>query len=52
MTSDTREKLNAVLPPTLLGANPIDIVGDADASRYAAALPVLLDDPGNDAVLV
>src|SRR5262249_40771676 len=27
-------------------------VGDADASRYAAALEVLLADPGNDAVLV
>ena len=52
MTSDTREKLDAVLPPTWSGANPVDIVGDADASRYAAALEVLLDDPGNDAVLV
>lgn len=52
MTPDTREKLDAVLPPTWSGANPVDIVGDADASRYAAALQVLLDDPGNDAVLV
>lgn len=52
MTPDTREKLDTVLPPTWSGANPVDIVGDADASRYAAALQVLLDDPGNDAVLV
>lgn len=52
ITPDTREKLDAVLPPTWSGANPVDIVGDADASRYAAALQVLLDDPGNDAVLV
>ncbi|MDN3277232.1 bifunctional acetate--CoA ligase family protein/GNAT family N-acetyltransferase [Frankia sp. RB7] len=52
MTPDTREKLDAVLPPTWSGANPVDIVGDADASRYAVALQVLLDDPGNDAVLV
>lgn len=52
MTPDTRQKLDAVLPPTWSGANPVDIVGDADASRYAAALQVLLDDPGNDAVLV
>ncbi|MDN5004660.1 GNAT family N-acetyltransferase [Bradyrhizobium sp. GCM10027634] len=52
MTPDTREKLDAVLPPTWSGANPIDIVGDADASRYAAALGVLLEDSGNDAVLV
>lgn len=52
MTPDTRQKLDAVLPPTWSGANPVDIVGDADASRYAAALEVLLEDPGNDAVLV
>lgn len=52
MTPGTRQKLDAVLPPTWSGANPVDIVGDADASRYAAALQVLLDDPGNDAVLV
>jgi acetyltransferase len=30
----------------------VDIVGDADAARYAAALEVLLADAGNDAVLV
>ncbi|WP_027550999.1 bifunctional acetate--CoA ligase family protein/GNAT family N-acetyltransferase [Bradyrhizobium sp. Cp5.3] len=52
MTEDTRRNLDAVLPPTWSGANPVDIVGDADASRYAAALGVLLADPGNDAVLV
>lgn len=52
MTAETRVKLDAVLPRTWSGANPVDIVGDADASRYAAALEVLLDDPGNDAVLV
>jgi acetyltransferase len=48
----TREKLNAVLPRTWSGSNPVDIVGDADPARYAAALEVLLVDPGNDAILV
>lgn len=48
----TREKLDAVLPRTWSGSNPVDIVGDADAARYAAALEVLLSDPGNDAILV
>jgi acetyltransferase len=48
----TREKLDAVLPRTWSGSNPVDIVGDADATRYAAALEVLLADAGNDAVLV
>jgi acetyltransferase len=48
----TREKLDAVLPPTWSGSNPVDIVGDADPARYAAALEVLLADADNDAILV
>jgi acetyltransferase len=47
-----RHKLDAVLPPTWSGSNPVDIVGDADPARYAAALEVLLADPSNDAILV
>jgi acetyltransferase len=52
ITPATREKLDAVLPPTWSGSNPVDIVGDADAARYAAALEVLLADASNDAILV
>jgi acetyltransferase len=52
ITPDVREKLDAVLPPTWSGSNPVDIIGDADPARYAAALEVLLADPGNDAILV
>src|SRR5579863_1245832 len=52
ITPEIREKLNAVLPPTWSGSNPVDIVGDADSARYAAALEVLLADPNNDAILV
>ena len=48
----TMDRLNASLPPAWSKANPVDIVGDADAGRYAAALEALLDDPANDAVLV
>ncbi|MBA2397425.1 MAG: bifunctional acetate--CoA ligase family protein/GNAT family N-acetyltransferase, partial [Bradyrhizobium sp.] len=51
-TPAIREKLDAVLPPTWSGSNPVDIIGDADPARYAAALEVLLADPGNDAILV
>ncbi len=47
-----REKLDAVLPRTWSGSNPVDIVGDADPARYAAALEVLLADASNDAILV
>jgi acetyltransferase len=52
ITPAAREKLDAVLPPTWSGSNPVDIVGDADPARYAAALEVLLADPSNDAILV
>src|SRR4051794_24319122 len=47
-----RDQLGALLPRTWSRANPVDIVGDADPARYAAALEVLLADPGNDAILV
>ncbi len=52
MSPTLRAKLDAVLPPTWSESNPIDIVGDADPARYAAALEILLNDPDNDAVLV
>jgi acetyltransferase len=52
ITPDIKAKLNAILPPTWSGSNPVDIVGDADPARYAVALELLLADPGNDAVLV
>jgi acetyltransferase len=48
----TVHRLDGVLPPTWSRANPVDIVGDADASRYTAALEALLSDGENDAVLV
>jgi acetyltransferase len=49
---DAKAKLDAILPRTWSGSNPVDIVGDADAARNAAALEILLSDPANDAVLV
>ncbi|HET9903128.1 MAG TPA: bifunctional acetate--CoA ligase family protein/GNAT family N-acetyltransferase [Xanthobacteraceae bacterium] len=48
----TLDALDRAMPPTWSRANPVDIVGDADAARYAAALAALLADPENDAVLV
>jgi acetyltransferase len=44
--------LDTALPPIWSHANPVDIAGDADDARYAAALEQLLDDEENDAVLV
>ena len=52
LSAAIRAKLDAVLPPTWSGSDPVDIVGDADQARYAAALEVLLGDPDNDAILV
>ena len=52
LSAPTKRQLDAVLPPTWSGSNPVDIIGDADAARYAAALGALLTDPDNDAVLV
>ena len=52
ISPETVRKLDAVLPPIWSRANPVDIVGDADAARYATALEALLQDPENDAVLV
>ena len=47
----TLQALDAVLPPTWSHANPVDIVGDAPAQRYARALAVLLAAPEVDGVL-
>ena len=52
LTPAAAAKLDAVLPPTWSKSNPVDISGDADESRYVAALDVLLADPSSDAVLV
>ena len=52
ISAATRDKLDAVLPPTWSKSNPVDIVGDSDPARYAAALELLLADASNDAVLV
>ena len=49
---DTIGKLNAVLPSTWSHANPVDLIGDADAGRYAAAIEILLNDLDVDALLV
>jgi acetyltransferase len=49
---DVQARLRAVLPPTSTVTNPIDLVGDADAARFANALHALGPDHGADALLV
>ncbi|WP_186417362.1 bifunctional acetate--CoA ligase family protein/GNAT family N-acetyltransferase [Bosea sp. CS1GBMeth4] len=52
LTQETKDRLDAILPPSWSRANPVDIIGDADADRFARALDILLDDESSDAVLV
>jgi acetyltransferase len=47
----TLRQLDAVLPPTWSGANPVDIIGDAPVARYLATLKILIEDPQSDMVL-
>ena len=52
LSPDTLTRLDAALPSTWSHANPVDIVGDADAARFRLALAALLEDGGNDAIMV
>jgi acetyltransferase len=45
-------RLNDVLPRGWSRANPVDLMGDAGADRYRAALEVVVTDPNVDATLV
>ena len=49
---ETMRQLDAFLPAHWSHANPVDILGDADAERYAKALDAVLKDPGTDGFLV
>ncbi len=48
----TLDRLDQVLPSTWSHSNPVDIIGDAQGSRYADALEALVNDNGSDAILV
>jgi len=52
LAPETIESLDKLLPSTWSRANPVDIIGDANAERFANALQIVLNDPGNDGVLV
>jgi len=48
----TREALDKLLPQNWSHANPVDILGDADAERYGAAFQTLLAAKEVDGILV
>lgn len=51
LSADTAAKLDEALPDAWSGANPVDVLGDASAERYVAAVELCLADPGVDSVL-
>jgi len=52
LSEETIAKLNRVLPDSWSHANPVDIIGDANGERYAAALSALLEERNADGILV
>ncbi len=52
LAPQTMHKLDEFLPEHWSHNNPIDILGDADAERYAKAIEVAAEDPNSDGLLV
>lgn len=52
LSQDTLSSLDQLLPSTWSHGNPVDILSDAPASRYAEALAILDKDKETDAILV
>src|SRR5262249_11298165 len=44
-------RLDSFLPPHWSHNNPIDVLGDADAERYARAIEIAIEDPLSDGLL-
>ena len=51
LSETTRDALDRILPVGWSRTNPVDLLTDIDADRYAATIDALLADPGNDALL-
>jgi len=52
LSKETMDRLKEKLPPAAGFNNPVDVIGDADAQRYADGLEILLQDPGVHGVAV
>lgn len=50
-SSDTKEKLEEILPDFANITNPMDVIGDADSERYMKVLEAVEEDPEVDAIL-
>lgn len=51
LSEDSLKQLDSVLPPHWSHGNPVDLIGDAGADRYRAAVQICLEDEGVDGVL-
>jgi acetyltransferase len=52
LSPETLEKLDAILPSAWSRANPVDILGDAGAERYGAAIEAVVADRNVDVLMV
>ena len=52
LSEGAMDQLNALLPAPWSHNNPVDILGDADAERYAKAIEIIADDPNSNGILV
>ena len=52
LTPETTKKLKDFLPAAASVRNPVDVLGDAPAQRYALAMEAVIADPGVDAIIV
>jgi acetyltransferase len=52
LSEKTMNELNEFLPPHWSRNNPVDILGDADAERYAKAIQIAANDENSDGLLV
>src|SRR5262245_41321808 len=52
LSDQTNQTLNKVLPSFWSRSNPVDLLGDAKADLYAAAVEALIEDPNNDGILI
>jgi acyl-CoA synthetase (NDP forming) len=51
LTEETQAELRDALPTEASVGNPVDLLGSATAASYGAALPIMLADPGIDALI-
>lgn len=52
LSASTKAALDEVLPEHWSRGNPVDVLGDASAERYAKTLEIVSGDPGSDGMLV